>query len=64
MKVFRILGFLAALLPSLAFAQPAMVETPSLAERVAAGTLPPVAQRIPQHPRVTDPTAKIGRAHV
>ena len=34
----------------------AMIEVPMLAERVQAGTLPPVAQRIPAHPRITDPT--------
>jgi peptide/nickel transport system substrate-binding protein len=30
------------------------VETPSLAPAVAAGTLPPVAQRVPEQPRVID----------
>ena len=34
----------------------AMIEVPMFAERVQAGTLPPVAQRIPAHPRITDPT--------
>ena len=64
MKIFRALGLLAALMPGGAFAQnaavPAMLETPMLADRVKAGTLPPVAERIPQHPWITDPT-RIGR---
>ena len=31
-----------------------LVETPSLAAEVAAGTLPPIAERLPKHPRVID----------
>lgn len=36
-------------------------EPPLLAEAVAAGELPPIAERLPETPRVTDPAA-IGRA--
>ncbi len=35
-------------------AAPSLVETPSLQEAVTAGSLPPVAQRLPQVPRVID----------
>ena len=38
----------------------AMVEVSLFAERVQVGALPPAAQRIPAHPRITDPT-QIGR---
>ena len=42
---------LAAPLPAAALV---LHETPSLAERVAAGDLPPVAERVPAEPHVTD----------
>lgn len=35
-------------------------EAPTLAERVAAGELPPVAERLPVHPRVVEPNEQIG----
>ncbi len=35
-------------------------EAPSLAERVAAGTLPPLAERLPETPRVLEPLEGIG----
>ena len=38
-------------------AVPVMIETPVLAERVASGALPPVGERIPLRPRITDPAA-------
>ena len=53
-RVFTQAVFL-GLLCSPAFAAdplPTMVETPSLADQVKAGTLPPVAQRIPKQPMV------------
>jgi len=37
-----------------------MVEPPMLAEAVGKGTLPPVAQRLPQTPLVVDPAADGG----
>ncbi|MEO0672215.1 MAG: ABC transporter substrate-binding protein, partial [Pseudomonadota bacterium] len=36
------------------------IETPSLVDDVKAGRLPPVAQRLPDNPRVIDPTANGG----
>ena len=33
---------------------PALQETPMFADRVRAGALPPVAQRIPEHPRILE----------
>ena len=38
--------------------QPAMQETPNLADAVAEGTLPPVAERIPREPLIVDPVAR------
>ena len=39
--------------PSFAWAKPAeLIETPGLADKVKAGSLPPIAQRIPGHPVV------------
>ncbi|MEC7258039.1 MAG: ABC transporter substrate-binding protein, partial [Pseudomonadota bacterium] len=53
---------LAALLPGAPCrAQPALQETPMFAEAVKAGTLPPVAKRIPETPLVVDLAAR-GRA--
>lgn len=44
-----------------ALAQPAQYnEAPMLAERVAAGDLPPVAERLPEEPMVVQPTNEIG----
>lgn len=40
--------------PAFADPLPAMQETPNLADRVKAGTLPPVDKRIPRQPRVID----------
>ena len=58
MRVFRLAGLalVASLLSSLAAAD----ESPLLSERVSAGTLPPVAERLPQTPMVTD-LAAMGR---
>ena len=45
------------LLGAPAFAEdplPAMQETPSLADRVKSGALPPVDKRIPRQPRIID----------
>jgi peptide/nickel transport system substrate-binding protein len=44
--------------------RPALIETPSLAEDVAARHLPPVAERVPQEPAIADfggTNSKIGR---
>ena len=52
MRLAKILFCLASMLPLAAMgAQQQFIETPSLAERVQSGELPPVAQRIPQVPR-------------
>ncbi len=54
---------LAALVPRPAApAGPSPLEVPSLAPRVAAGELPPLARRLPEHPLVvqTDPEAAYG----
>ena len=58
MRVFRLAGLalVASLLSSLAAAD----ESPLLSERVSAGTLPPVAERLPQTPMLTD-LAAMGR---
>ena len=58
MKVFRLacLAILAGLINS-----PAIAESPLLSKRVSAGALPPIAQRLPQTPMVTD-LAAMGRA--
>jgi len=55
----RLSAAAAALLAALALAapataRPALQETPSLADEVAAGKLPPVAQRVPEEPRVIE----------
>jgi peptide/nickel transport system substrate-binding protein len=53
MKLVAILLAFAALsLGPAAAADLALVETPSLAEAVAKGTLPPVAERVPQEPAI------------
>ena len=61
----RALGALSAAALLLSAALPAhaedMLETPSLAADVAAGKLPPVAERIPADPLVTDVDALKGR---
>jgi peptide/nickel transport system substrate-binding protein len=53
-RIALALAFLALLLisTSLAGAQQTYSESPMLAERVQAGTLPPVAERLPENPRV------------
>jgi peptide/nickel transport system substrate-binding protein len=62
--VIRILGLLAVFLagsiaPALAADPvPALVETPMYEQDVAAGKLPPVAQRVPQVPSVVDMAAE------
>jgi peptide/nickel transport system substrate-binding protein len=47
-----LLGLAALAAP--AGAEPTLVETPSLAEAVAAHELPPVAERVPEHPLVAE----------
>ncbi|MEM8625071.1 MAG: ABC transporter substrate-binding protein [Pseudomonadota bacterium] len=57
----RSLGFLFALLPALSLAEtpaPVPLETPILADRVAEGDLPPVAERLPTVPLVVDLASK------
>ena len=49
-----IAALLAVLLPAVAGAQIALVETPSLKDEVAAGKLPPVARRVPAEPLVVE----------
>jgi peptide/nickel transport system substrate-binding protein len=58
MRVFRLAGL--ALTASLLSSLTAADESPLLSERVSAGTLPPVAERLPQTPMVTD-LAAMGR---
>ncbi|MCA0452449.1 MAG: ABC transporter substrate-binding protein [Chloroflexi bacterium] len=47
-------------LSSTVLAQSAFNEAPSLAEQVAAGTLPPVAERLPAEPLVIEPVEQVG----
>ncbi|MEM6489257.1 MAG: ABC transporter substrate-binding protein [Pseudomonadota bacterium] len=58
----RLAGVVALACATLALALPARalepVETPSLARAVADGTLPPVAQRLPQTPKIVDLVAR------
>lgn len=56
MRFVLALGFLATLV--LPAAATEMIETPALEERVEAGNLPPVAQRIPEEPLVVDLAAR------
>lgn len=52
----------ALVLPAMpAFAQAAAKEAPALAEAVAAGTLPPVAERLPLNPMVVEPFEGVGQ---
>ena len=52
----------ALVLPAMpSFAQAAAKEAPALAEAVAAGTLPPVAERLPLNPMVVEPFEGVGR---
>ena len=52
----------AALLPIIpAFPQSAPQEAPALAEAVAAGSLPPVAERLPTNPMVVEPFESVGQ---
>jgi peptide/nickel transport system substrate-binding protein len=51
----------ALVLPALpSFAQGAAAEAPALAEAVAAGTLPPLAERLPLNPMVVQPLEAVG----
>jgi len=43
-----------------ALAQGALLEAPGLSERVEAGALPPVGERLPENPRVLEPIEEIG----
>jgi peptide/nickel transport system substrate-binding protein len=55
-----VLGLIASLIPA-TFAQDMTYnESPMLAERVAAGELPPVAERLPLEPQVTTPFNETG----
>ncbi|MEM9145190.1 MAG: ABC transporter substrate-binding protein [Pseudomonadota bacterium] len=62
----RLLPWLALLcLPTLPLAEPvAMIETPALLDRVEAGTLPPVAERVPATPLIADLKARDRRPGV
>ena len=55
-------AFVFAIASLLVLASPAagagLIETPSLAERVASGELPPIAARVPQEPLVVDLAAE------
>ncbi|MBJ6985807.1 ABC transporter substrate-binding protein [Devosia sp. MC521] len=61
-RAFLAASSAALLLPVIpAFAQGAMTEAPSLADAVAAGTLPPVAERLPKNPMVVEPFEAVGK---
>jgi peptide/nickel transport system substrate-binding protein len=52
----------ALVLPAIpAFAQAALKEAPALAEAVAAGTIPPLAERLPLNPMVVQPFESVGK---
>jgi len=53
--------FMSAAMPVLADADDAYHEAPDLARQVAAGTLPPVAERLPEHPFVLTPIESVGK---
>lgn len=59
-KRLVLLALAAVLCLSTAMAQPYQ-EAPSLAEQVAAGTLPPVEERLPSNPLVEEPFDEIGQ---
>jgi peptide/nickel transport system substrate-binding protein len=59
-RVFRFLLVLIALLAAFMTAAKAQ-EAPMLAERVANGDLPPVAERLPENPLVVEPVERIGQ---
>jgi peptide/nickel transport system substrate-binding protein len=61
-RVFYLVLFLALFAVSISYAQDSQFgESPLLAERVAAGTLPPVAERLPANPRVVSlPGSSVG----
>ena len=52
--------FLFTYLTTLALAQTSYNESPQLAQRVAAGELPPVEDRLPRNPMVLEPLERIG----
>jgi peptide/nickel transport system substrate-binding protein len=56
-------AIVASVTPLASFAQGDMMynEAPMLADLVAAGSLPPVAERLPKNPRVVTPTEEIGQ---
>src|SRR5690606_26023525 len=54
------IAILAVVLTASASGQPYQ-EAPMLARRVAAGALPPVAERLPDQPEVVEPVKAIGR---
>ncbi|MCP4642890.1 MAG: ABC transporter substrate-binding protein [bacterium] len=58
-SVLRV-GCLAALALCVVSAAGAYQESPMLAEQVAAGTLPPVEERLPENPLVVEPVESIG----
>ncbi|RYE50295.1 MAG: ABC transporter substrate-binding protein, partial [Hyphomicrobiales bacterium] len=52
----------ALVLPAIpAFAQAPLKEAPALAEAVAAGTIPPLAERLPLNPMVVQPLDGVGQ---
>lgn len=56
-----ILALFTLLTVSLVHAQAVYHEAPELAARVAAGELPPVAERLPENPLVVEPVERIGK---
>ena len=56
MRTLLLIGTIMCALPAAAFQ-----ESPKLAQRVAAGELPPVAQRLPEQPAVVEPVESIGK---
>jgi peptide/nickel transport system substrate-binding protein len=59
-KRLLLIGTLTLSIASTVFAQNTYNEAPSLAERVAAGELPPVEERLPPQPLVIEPVEQIG----
>jgi peptide/nickel transport system substrate-binding protein len=60
LKRLLFVAVLVLALGSTVFAQTTYNEAPSLAEQVAAGTLPPVEERLPPEPLVIEPVEQVG----
>jgi peptide/nickel transport system substrate-binding protein len=54
-------AFAVPLIPKTAVAQGGFTESPMMAEKVAAGDLPPVEERLPENPAVVEPINEVGQ---